>query len=541
MDTQGYEFPTAIAFVPEPGDQPKDPLYFVTELRGKVKVVTNDRTVYTFAQDFFSLNPPEELPAQSGEIGLAGICLAPAEGYVFVTFAYQDRDKVLRNNIIRFQSTPRKFSTRPLSQRAFTDVFSEHISAPSHQIGPCQVVGGSLLVGVGDGEQPYQSQNLESVLGKILRMTLDGRPAPGNPLRQDEKTTNATNYVWASGLRNPFSFKAVGERLFVVDNGPDADRFLEVQAGANYLWDGTDWSAGTRSFAVLAPGVGAVQMDYYPRGAALFPPKYRQTFFLAASGDLRNTQAKRPGVVTLRYGLEASELLSIPQIFLSYRGTAHQMVTGLAFGPDGLYIVPLFPTFEGRTAVLRVRYDPAHEHPLVIGRGDPALPLMQQKGCFGCHALGDVAEGGTAGPRLDRDSLVPRLLKRLHSPAYRKMVEEADQLTAQPFSSYHEARRAVLAARGLDRVRVWLTNRIREPRFDSPFSQMPNLGLSEREASTIADFLLSTEEDENTAAPVQLWQRLPPPRHRYTLLALIVGAMCFPLIKLLVRRYRASK
>jgi hypothetical protein len=36
IDPQGYHYPTAIAFVPDPGDDPKDPLYFVTELRGKV-------------------------------------------------------------------------------------------------------------------------------------------------------------------------------------------------------------------------------------------------------------------------------------------------------------------------------------------------------------------------------------------------------------------------------------------------------------------------------------------------------------------------
>ena len=30
IDTEGYDFPTAIAFVPNPGAGPKDVLYFVT-------------------------------------------------------------------------------------------------------------------------------------------------------------------------------------------------------------------------------------------------------------------------------------------------------------------------------------------------------------------------------------------------------------------------------------------------------------------------------------------------------------------------------
>jgi hypothetical protein len=163
---------------------------------------------------------------------------------------------------------------------------------------------------------------------------------------------------------------------------------------------------------------------------------------------------------------------------------------------------------------------------------------MRQKGCFGCHALADVAEGGSVGPRLDRDSLAPRLLTRLHSAAYRQSVQQADQLTSEPFRSYRAARNAVLAARGVDRVRAWLTYRIQEPRFDNPYSQMPNLGLSEREASTITDFLLRPERYRDNAGPVQLWQRLPPPRHRYTVLAFVVGLLGAWLVSRVVRRLR---
>ena len=78
IDTEGYQFPTSIAFVPNPGRGPKDPLYFVTELKGKVKVVTNDRSVFTFAENFFRL-PPEKLGVYLS-IGLAGICLEPKHG-----------------------------------------------------------------------------------------------------------------------------------------------------------------------------------------------------------------------------------------------------------------------------------------------------------------------------------------------------------------------------------------------------------------------------------------------------------------------------
>ena len=40
IDTEGYAFPSALAFVPQPGDAPDDVLYFVNELDGVVKAVS---------------------------------------------------------------------------------------------------------------------------------------------------------------------------------------------------------------------------------------------------------------------------------------------------------------------------------------------------------------------------------------------------------------------------------------------------------------------------------------------------------------------
>src|SRR5262249_42897479 len=89
-DAEGFRFPTAIVFVPHPGSAPSDPLYFVTELQGTIKVVSNDRTVHVFAQDVMPKPTADTLPKYTGESGLAGICLEPVHGYVFATFAYGD-------------------------------------------------------------------------------------------------------------------------------------------------------------------------------------------------------------------------------------------------------------------------------------------------------------------------------------------------------------------------------------------------------------------------------------------------------------------
>ena len=108
IDTKGYQLPTAIAFIRHPGRDPKDPLYFVTELRGLVKVVTNDRTVHTFAR-VRALQPELEAPHLQGQAGLGGICLDPDARLCLRHICLRGFAGVLRNSIIRFTTKPRGY------------------------------------------------------------------------------------------------------------------------------------------------------------------------------------------------------------------------------------------------------------------------------------------------------------------------------------------------------------------------------------------------------------------------------------------------
>src|SRR5439155_17763471 len=102
--------------------------------------------------------------------------------------------------------------------------FSPFKAGVAHQIGACQVVDGTLFVSVGDGWNPAAAQRRDVLLGKVLRMTLDGKPLPDNPFAHGQH--GPMSYVWAYGLRNPFGLKAVGGALFATHNGPDLDSFL---------------------------------------------------------------------------------------------------------------------------------------------------------------------------------------------------------------------------------------------------------------------------------------------------------------------------
>ncbi len=549
IDTEGYHFPSALAFVPEPGGGPKDPLYFVAELRGKVKVVTNDRSVHTFAENFFTLVPRAELPSFGGEMGMAGICLDPESGYVFVTFTYQDEKGILRNNIARFESEPGTFSLKPVSITAFTEVFADEQSAPSHQIGPCQVYGNHLYVSVGDafttGGARMNSQDINSLLGKVLRMTLDGKPVKTNPYYVDEDIKKARNYVWASGFRNPFGLSIADGRVFVGDNGKEVDRFIEVGGGENHRWDGSDMSITTNALAVFAPAQGLAQMTFVKPASEALPTEFAGKFYLTLCGD-PDTDPRVDsgrGIMMLDYDFAEGRLAAVPEYFVRYRGSSFQVLAGLASGPDGLYIAPILPFKDGRSAILKVKYSGPEAHPYTFeNERDPQL-LLESRGCYGCHTLGENG-WGTAGPNLDRNEMVARLKDRLLSSAYVQNTVKLDELDIEPYKSYKDARKEVLERDGMDRVKLWVKYHILEPKFDNPYSIMPNMGLTDDEAGAITDFLIGKDTSFQSEMRRTAWDSvtsyIPELRYRHLIYSFLAG-LGFALLIAIVLFGRSKK
>ncbi len=525
VDTEGYHFPTDIAFVPEPGPRPQDPLYFVTELRGKIKVVTNDRSIYTFAE-LPAFRPIQELPHFHAQNGLVGICLAPEQGYIFVTFAYQ-KNLTLHNSIIRFQSQPHVFGLKPDNQVEFAEIFAEDSTAYAHQIGHCQVLGNTLFVGVGDAWNAKTAQQLDSTNGKILRLSLDGTALPENPFYEDRSINKAVNYVWAYGFRNPFALAYAKNQWFVAENGVAIDRFMRVFEGEDHLWNGSDWSIGTNADALFYPSVGPTDLEYHDGTRMNFPLAYRDKFFMSIFGD-----ATRPaGIVMLDYDFATGKMGRVPTDFLSYRGQVPGIgnpVIGLALGHDGLYFVPLYPGPNGEGAVLKAVFTSADTEQAVLSELDP-YAIMNANGCFGCHQLG--GEGGNLGPSLDRDALLERIQNRLNSPEYQNALRDLEQVGEEPFITYAQAREEVLAEKGVEQVRLWIMYHLLEPRFDDPNAQMPDLGLTMEEAQVLSSHLL-TNRKGSLIDPASLTafkirelvdSRLQPLRYRHLLIAFVAG------------------
>jgi hypothetical protein len=201
----------------------------------------------------------------------------------------------------------------------------------------------------------------------------------------------------------------------------------------------------------------------------------------------------------------------------------------MALGPDGLYIAPILPLSDGRSAVLKVTYNPENSHPYTLDEEESASMLLESKGCYGCHTLGESG-WGTAGPNLDSDKLVARISERLGSAAYGARVKELDRLETEPYKNYREERAEVLGKSGIERVRTWTKYHIMEPKFDNPESAMPNLGINDKEAEMITLYLVPDAPDTRTTVYRDFNMVLPQLRYRYLVYAFFLGAVVTLLI-----------
>lgn len=93
---------------------------------------------------------------------------------------------------------------------------------------------GHLFFSMGERQKFTPAQDPDGVLGKIVRLTADGKPAPGNPLA----ARGFDSAIWSYGHRNPLGLAFDGKgRLWEAEMGPrGGDEVNLVLPGRNYGW-----------------------------------------------------------------------------------------------------------------------------------------------------------------------------------------------------------------------------------------------------------------------------------------------------------------
>ena len=180
---------------------------------------------------------------------------------------------------------------------------------------------GTLLMSVADGGNPplrigdrlarEQAQNLATHQGSILRLTEEGKPAPGNPLA----AKGALPEIWSCGHRNVqgLALDPVSGRVWATEHGPyGGDELNLVVAGGNYGWPLQSYGADYRTHepvgkhevpGMLNPSVAWVPSPA-PSGLAVYTgdkiAAWRGSIFSGglAAKDIRRIAVDASGKVT---------------------------------------------------------------------------------------------------------------------------------------------------------------------------------------------------------------------------------------------------
>jgi aldose sugar dehydrogenase len=331
---QGLDFPWSLAFLP-------DGSMLVTERPGRLRIVKNGQLV---AEPVAGV--PEVLVGGQG--GLFEVVLHPqfaTNKVIFLSYA-KGESGANATHVARayFDGT------------GLTEVKDIFVSTPpketmNHYGGRLAFLpDGTLIVGLGDGfNHREEAQNLNSDLGKIVRIKDDGTIPEDNPF---VGRSDARPEIWTYGHRNVqgLIYDAIDNRLYAHEHGPrGGDELNLIERGKNYGWPvityGIDYSGAVISPFKEREGMEQPLVYWDPSIAPSGLAIYRGTKFPAWSGDLFVGALAHMKVV--RVNMENGKVAGQEDLFVELE----KRIRDVREGPDGLLYLT---TDEEAGSVLRV-------------------------------------------------------------------------------------------------------------------------------------------------------------------------------------------
>lgn len=157
--------------------------------------------------------------------------------------------------------------------------------------------GEHLFISSGDRQTKQPAQDTTNTLGTVVRLTLDGDPALGNPLADEG---GASAEIWSWGHRNPLGLEFAEDGvLWSSEMGPEGgDELNLIEAGGNYGWpeasNGSDYGGGEIPDHTAGDGFVAPTASWTPSISPgslmiytgdLFPDWKGDAFLGALSGE----------------------------------------------------------------------------------------------------------------------------------------------------------------------------------------------------------------------------------------------------------------
>jgi glucose/arabinose dehydrogenase len=218
---------------------------FIVEKGGLIKIL-DLATGAVDPQTFLDVSDQISTEREQGLLGLAFHPDYAENGRFYVYLSNADGDSEVRQYRVSANDPTRADAASgkvvlTVDQPEFTNHKAGWI-----EFGPDGYLYIALGDGGGDGDPDNNAQNTSSLLGKILRIDVNGDDFPANPGRKyaipdDNPFVGAAgdDEIWAYGLRNPYrnGFDRGTGDLYIADVGQSTWEEINLgTAGANYGW-----------------------------------------------------------------------------------------------------------------------------------------------------------------------------------------------------------------------------------------------------------------------------------------------------------------